>query len=62
VEAFPDNNNEYQLRDFKAVMEPTDKLYCNDTNNEIRVLREIVNRLPIMSAAMGDRAQRKSVS
>jgi hypothetical protein len=27
-----DNNNEYQLRDFKArVVEPTDELYCNET-------------------------------
>jgi hypothetical protein len=38
VEAFTDNNNnEHQLRDFKAVVEPTDELYCNDTNNETRV-------------------------
>jgi hypothetical protein len=36
VEAFTDNNNEYQVRDFKAVVEPTDKLYYNDTNNEKR--------------------------
>jgi hypothetical protein len=36
---FTNNNNEYQLRDFKAVVEPTDELYCNDTNNETRVLR-----------------------
>jgi hypothetical protein len=33
---FTDNNNEYQLRDFKAVVEPMDELYCNDTNNETR--------------------------
>jgi hypothetical protein len=38
VVAITDNNNEYQLRDFKAVVEPTDELYCNDTNNETRVL------------------------
>jgi hypothetical protein len=39
MEAFTDNNNnEYQLRDFKAVVEPTDELYSNDTNNETRVL------------------------
>jgi hypothetical protein len=52
VEAFTDNNNnnnnEYQLRDFKAVAAPTDHLYCNDANNETRVLRNFLNRLPIM--------------
>jgi hypothetical protein len=37
VESFTDNNNEYQLRDFKAVVELTDGLNCNDTNNETRV-------------------------
>jgi hypothetical protein len=42
VEAFTDNNNEDQLLDFKAVVEPTDELYCNDTNNETRVLRNFI--------------------
>jgi hypothetical protein len=38
MEAFNDNNNEYQLRDINAVVEPTDEMYCNDTSNETLVL------------------------
>jgi hypothetical protein len=43
VEAFTNSNNEYQLRDFKAAVELTDELYCNDTNNKIRALRNLLS-------------------
>jgi hypothetical protein len=54
VQAFTDNN-EYQLRDLKAVVEPMDELQRN------ACIEKFFINLPIMSAAMGDRVQRKSV-
>jgi hypothetical protein len=47
LDAFTDNNNEYQLRDFKAIVEPTEELLqLHKQRNTF--IEDIFNRLLIM--------------